>query len=164
MNKIKLNPGLTSIILVASLFSGWSTLLIVSILILLFGEMDEKVKNIMIRTISFFVVITLISIGWSVVTGTFSLLISTIEDFVAIINSYSSNPITLYKFTKYFVTPVNTLFDMIGNIISFGITVSKFLFVIFVIVNKKSKDNFITKKVNGLISKVVTFINAKDEI
>lgn len=163
MSKVKLNSGLGAIILLASIFSGWSTLLIVSVLMLLFCEIDEKVKSIMTRVISFFVVITLISMGWSIITGAFDLLVSTIENFVTIINSYSYNPATLFKFTRYFVTPINTLLDMVGNVISFGITISKFLFIIFVLVDKKAKDNFITKKVNMLISKVVNFVNATNE-
>lgn len=163
MSRVKLNSGLGAIILLACLFSGWSTLLIVSVLMLLFCEMDDKVKNIMTRVISFFVVITLISMGWAVIVEVFDLLFSTIEKFFTIINCYSDSPATLFKFTKYFVTPIETLLSLIGGVVSFGITVSKFAFIIYVLIDKNCKENFITKKVNMFISKVVGFINNVNE-
>ena len=163
MSKVKLNPGLGAVILLACLFSGWQTLLIVSVLMLLFCEMDEKVRSMMTRVISFFVVITLISMGWAVITDVFDLLFSTIEKFVSILNCYSDNPATLIKFNRYFVTPIETLLSLVGGIVSFGVTVSKFLFIIYVLVDKKANDNFISKKINMLISKVVNFIHPVNE-
>ena len=163
MSKVKLNPGLGALILLASIFSGWSTLLIVSVLMLLFCEMDDKTKYIMTRVISFFVVITLISMGWNIITEVFTLLFSTIEKFITIVNCYSDIPTTLFKFTRYFVTPIQTLLSMIGGIVSFGITVSKFAFIVYVLIDKKVKENFIAKKVNMLISKVVCFIDKVNE-
>lgn len=159
MNKVKLNSGLGAMVLVACLFAGWQTLLIVSILMLLFCEMDEKISSIMTRVISFLIVITLISLGWSVITEVFDLLFSTIEKFVSLINCYADTPTTLIKFNRYFATPVETLISLVGSFVSFGITISKFIFIVFVLMGKQAKDNFISKKVKLFISKVSNFVN-----
>ena len=39
MNKFKISSGLAAVVLLVSLFAGWSTLLLVTVLMLLFCEM-----------------------------------------------------------------------------------------------------------------------------
>ena len=48
MNKLKINNGLAAIILLASLFAGWQTLLLAVILMLIFCEVNDKVRNLMV--------------------------------------------------------------------------------------------------------------------
>ena len=165
MSKIKLNTGLASIILVACLFSGWSTLLLVSVLMLLLCEIDEKVKTVMTRVISFFIAITLISLGWAILSDGVDLIFSIITKFVGIINSYLdfTKQISLFKFNNYFMTPLTSLISIIGSIISFLITASKFIFIFVILTNKKFKENFISKKVNLVVNKVNEYINNMNE-
>ena len=61
MNKLKINNGLAAIILLASLFAGWQTLLLAVILMLIFCEVNDKVRNLMVNVIAFLVGLTLIS-------------------------------------------------------------------------------------------------------
>jgi len=165
MSKIKINTGLASIILVAGLFSGWSTLLLVSVLMLLFCEMDEKVKDVMVKVITFLVAITLISLGWTVLTEGVNLIFSTITRFVGIINSYLdfTKQISLIKFNNYFATPLTSLITIAGSILSFLITASKFIFIFVILTNKKFKENFISKKLNLVVNKVVEYVNNLNE-
>lgn len=165
MSKIKINPGLASIILVACIFSGWSTLLTVSVLMLLFCEIDEKVKSVMTKVISFLVAVTLISLGWSILSDGVDLIFSIITRFVAIINSYLdfTNQISLVKFNSYFVTPLTTLISIVGSIISFLVTASKFIFIFVILTNKKFKENFISKKINLVINKVIEYVNGLNQ-
>lgn len=156
MNKVKLNPGITILILLASFLSGWSTLLIVSIIILAFCETNEKINSVLTKIISFLIIITLVTLGWNVITNAFELFASVIEKFVTIINCYLDidKTISLVKFNKYFITPINTLLSIITNIITFIISVSKVAFVLFILSGKELKENSITKKVNKLFSKI----------
>ena len=60
MNKLKINNSLAAIILVAALFAGWQTMLLVVLLMLIFCELDDKIKNLATTVIAFLVGLTLI--------------------------------------------------------------------------------------------------------
>ena len=165
MSKMKINTGLASIILVASLFAGWQTVLLIAILMLLFCEINENVKSVMTKVLSFLVAITLISLGWSILSDGVDLIFSIITRFVGIINSYLdfTKQISFIKFNNYFATPLTSLISIVGSIISFLITASKFIFIFVILTNKKFKENFISKKVNLVINKVTDYINDLNE-
>ena len=90
MNKLKINNGLAAIILLASLFAGWQTLLLAVILMLIFCEVNDKVRNLMVNVIAFLVGLTLISFAWSIISDGISLVFKGIESIVNVINSYLS--------------------------------------------------------------------------
>ena len=87
MNKLKINNGLAAIILLASLFAGWQTLLLAVILMLIFCEVNDKVRNLMVNVIAFLVGLTLISFAWSIISDGVSLVFKGIESIVNVINS-----------------------------------------------------------------------------
>ena len=78
MGKLKINSGLISLILVACLFMGWTTMLTVAALILIFCEIDDKVKNVFVRVLSFLIAITLFNLLWDLITGAINLVISSL--------------------------------------------------------------------------------------
>ena len=48
MSKLKIKSGLIGILLLAGLFAGWEALLIITVLILLFCEINENIKKVII--------------------------------------------------------------------------------------------------------------------
>lgn len=161
MSRIKLNNGLAALIFVACLFSGWSTLLIVTILALLFCEIDDKVKNIIIKVIAFYAGYTLISMGWDLISSGIGLIFDAIEKFVAVINSYLDpiDYISLTKLNSYLFNPIEIVVGLLGQVISYLLTFAKFAFIITILTGKVIKQTPISKKIDEYVSKVVNFIN-----
>ena len=58
------------------------------------------------------------------------------------------------------MTPVKVLVGIADDIISFGLSVVKLVFVITVLLNKPMKENVIVKKMNEFITKIVNYINS----
>lgn len=67
MNKVKINSGLASIILIASLFTGLQSLLLVTVLLFIFTDINDKIQIIAIKVITFYVGITLFSLAWGLI-------------------------------------------------------------------------------------------------
>ena len=44
MNKVKISSGLASVLLLACLFAGWQTMLLVALLMFVFCEVEDKVN------------------------------------------------------------------------------------------------------------------------
>lgn len=164
MSKFKVNSGLLSLVLVACLFSGWATMLTVVVLILIFCEIDEKIKNILVRVLSFFVAITLFSMLWDLITGGVTLAIGSIKDLINVINSYLEydKVISLGKLDSYVFVPVQGLVDIADSVIGYILTFIKFSFIISIFLNKSGKPNFIIKKIEEYVNNIVNFVNSFD--
>lgn len=76
MLKAKVSTGLAAIMLISSLFVGWQTMLIVTILLFAFCEVDGKVKDIAIRVITFFIGLTLVITAWGLIVDGVELIFS----------------------------------------------------------------------------------------
>lgn len=162
MSKLKINSGLASIILLACLFSGWATFLTVVILMLIFCEISDSVKQVLIRVITFYFGITLLSMAWGLLVDGVNLVIDSFNDFIDIINSYLTDPISVYKLEAYLLTPIAKVVSLADGIISYLFVFIKFSFILAVLGNKKLKDNFIVIKLNIFVDKVVSFVNSFD--
>ena len=164
MNKYKISPGLVGIILVASLFSGWSTLLIVAAIILVFCEIDEKVRGMMIRVISFFVGYYLLSLAWSLIYDGVFLVSDSFKSLIEIINSYLSydNLIDVTKIYTYVFNPITKIVEIMDSVISYLLMFAKYGFILLIISNKPMKNSPITNKINGFVNNVMNFINSID--
>jgi hypothetical protein len=164
MGKVKVNSGLASIIVLASLFAGWQTLLIVVTLLLLFCDIDDKLKDIIIKVVAFFAGIALVTLGWDLIVDLVSLVISTINNLVSLINNYLEyqNQISIVKLTTYLLNPIKTIVDIADGIITYLLTFAKFAFIVATLANKNVKENAIIKKINEFVSKIVTFVNNLD--
>lgn len=163
-NKIKISSGLASIILLACIFSGWETLLIVTVLMLLFCETDKNVKDIAIKVISFCVALNLVSYGWDLISDGVNLIINSIDDIVDLINSYLNygSQISIAKLQSYLLSPIAKLLNIANDVVAYLILFAKFSFIIAVLGNKQLKENIIVSKINNYITKVVNFINTFD--
>ena len=162
MSKLKINSGLASVILLACLFSGWATFLTVVILMLIFCEISDSVKQVLIRVITFYFGITLLSMAWGLLVDGVNLVIDSFNDFIGIINSYLTDPISVYKLEAYLLTPIAKVVSLADGIISYLFVFIKFSFILAVLGNKKLKDNFIVIKLNIFVDKVVSFVNSFD--
>lgn len=165
MGKVKINNNLAALMLVASIFAGWGTLMIVTILMIIFCDLNDKIKPLIIKVVSFMSGITLILLGWDLVSNGIDLIFKLFNNIISIINSYLSysNKIDLVEFEGKFVVPVTTVVASIGSIIKYLVTFSKFGFIIAIISGKAMKENAWTKKVNQYVSKFTNFANSFDE-
>lgn len=165
MGKVKINNNLAALMLVASIFAGWGTLMIVTILMIVFCDLNDKIKPLIIKVVSFMAGITLILLGWDLVSNGIDLIFKLFNNIISIINSYLSysNKIDLVEFQGKFVVPVTTVVASIGSIIKYLVTFSKFGFIIAIISGKAMKENAWTKKVNQYVSKFTNFANSFDE-
>ena len=164
MNKIKLNLGLASIILLACLFSGWATLLTVTVLILLFCDVDDKIKNIAIKVVAFYAGITLVSMAWGLIYDGVELLVGSLDKLIATINCYLEYPnlIDITKLKTYVITPITNLLSIADGIIDYLLVFAKFAFIIATLANKAIKENIVIKKINEYVAKIVEYINSLD--
>lgn len=159
MNKLKINSGLASILVLASLFAGWQTLLLVVLFILLFCEINDTIKGMIIKVVSFFVGLTLFTTLWGLITDIFPLVVSIFNKFIGIIGNYLDKPIDVSKLNLYLFDPVDSLVSIIDSIVQYLLILIKFIFIISVLANKAMKDNVITKFINKYVDKVISFVN-----
>ena len=162
MSKLKINSGLLSLILVACLFSGWGTMLTIAVLVLIFCEIDERVKNVLVRVLSFFAAVTLFTLLWDLITGAINLGFSSIKDLITTINYYLTPDkyITLGKLDAYVILPVQELISIADSVISYIIGFIEFTFAVSLFLNKPGKPNFIIKKIEEYVNSIVNFVNS----
>ena len=165
MGKVKINNNLAALMLVASIFAGWGTLMIVTILMIIFCDLNDKIKPLIIKVVSFMAGITLILLGWDLVSNGIDLIFKLFNNIISIINSYLSysNKIDLVEFQGKFVVPVTTVVASIGSIIKYLVTFSKFGFIIALITGKAMKETACPKKVTQHVSKLTNFAHSFDE-
>jgi hypothetical protein len=161
MNKLKINNSLAAIILVATLFTGWQTTLLVILLMLIFCELDDKIKNLTTTVIAFSVGLTLVSILWSLIYDGTNLLLNSLATIIDIINRYLSvgNKIDITSLTLKFIEPVKSIFEIGNSGVDLLIMLTKFGFVISIFTGAAMKNNAFTRKVNEYINKALGFIN-----
>lgn len=155
-NKLKINTGLASIILVASLFAGWQTMLLVTILMFLFCEVDERVKQVATSVITFYVGYTIVSTGWTIIMNVADLVVSTINNFVA----YIVKTFELYDFDiSILMTPIGIIIKVLDNGVSILLSIVKLGFVIGVLTGKPSSSNPLSSKINEYVNKAINYVN-----
>ncbi len=159
MNKIKINSGLASVLIVASFFVGWQALLLVVLFILLFCELNDTIKGVMIKILSFFIGLSLFQMAWNLIVNAYPVVVDTINNFVEVINCYVDDPISLGNLQAYLLEPIQIILNTADSIVGYVIVLVKFMFVISLLGNKVMKENFITKFVNKFIDKVINFVN-----
>lgn len=161
MSKGKVSTGIAAIMLIAGLFSGWQVLLLVTILLFAFCEVDDNVKNIAVKVITFYIGLTLVITAWGLIVDGIDLVFKSFDKIVATINSYLeySNQINLDKLESYVITPASNILKIADDIASYLFVFVKFGFIISIFTGKNQKDNMITNKINNYVNKVLTYIN-----
>ena len=161
MTKLKINYGLASLMVIASMFAGWQTLLLVVILLLLFCDIDEQLKNVITKVVTFFIGYTLITMIWSLIVQGSDVLLNSIDNILKTINSYLSygNQIDVSKIHSYFINPVSYLVTIVDDILSYVFIIIKVLFIIDTLRNKNIKDNAISVRIRKYTDNALNFIS-----
>jgi len=162
MNKIKLSSGLASILLVVSFFLGWQSLLTLVVLMLAFVEMNDGIKQTMVRVLSFFVGLTIVTLGWDLITSGVDVIMVSIDKLVGIINGYLDSPMDISKLYLYLLTPISKVVELADGIIGWLLAFAKFGFIVGLLTNKMMKETFISKKINEFINKTLYWVNSLD--
>ena len=152
MAKVNISSGLASILLVASIFAGWPTLLLVTVLLFVFCELDPKVKALATKVITFYVVFTLITLGWDLLYEVVTVLLNTFSRFANMIE------LDIYEFMNF----MNGLLATVSDIVGLLFLVVKFVFIVTILAGKEIKDNPITNILSGDVTKVLEFINSME--
>lgn len=159
MNRIKINIGLAAAIILLSMFAGWQTLLIVTVLMLIFCETDEKFKGIAVRVIAFMAGLALVSYAWDILYEGIKLGISGLNTLIATLNYYLDDPISITKLNQYLINPVSGVLDFLNSGVTYLLMLAKFGFVVATLSGKAVKENIIVKKINEYVSKVVNYVS-----
>ncbi len=161
MEESKKYTKIYSLILIASIFAGWQVMLLVAVLLLLFGKVEESVKNIAITVLTFAAGIALFELFWNLITGGISLGINGIESLVTLLNSYLDKPITIINLQRYLISPIEIVVSFLDTAINYAITFMKFCFVISILAGKEIKSNFIFDKIKEFVKKFTDFVSEK---
>lgn len=159
MNKVKVSTGLASILLVASIFAGLGTLLTVTALLLVFCEVDN-LKGVIVRVVTFYIGLMLFTTVWSIIVDGYNLVYSTIDNLVAVLNSYLDKPVSIMKLHQYLLNPIKSILSICDSVVDFFVVIIKFTFVVSFLEGKVAKENFISKFVNKFVDKAVAFVNS----
>ncbi len=157
MNKIKLNTGLASIMIVASIFAGWQTLLLVVLLMFIFCEVEERVKDVAVKVITFYVGYYIVSLGWDVIVSAANLVSRSIISFVNTFNSYV-DPVD-YLVASKITSPINLVIDVASGVVSIMFVLVRIGFVISVLTGKTKSQNSLSKKIDEYVSKALNYVN-----
>ena len=156
INKIKLSPGVASVILLAAFLGGGTFLFTVAIFFLCFCEVDEKIHNTMVKIFTFFVGLTIVSLGWSVIMSGCNLILDAITKLFVCINNFL-DPADIIDYAK-FVTPISSIIDLADGFVTLLIALAKILFVVGVLTGKKGSSNFVSKKIEEYVNKAIIWV------
>ncbi len=157
MDKVKINSGLASIMIVASIFAGWQTLLLVVLLMFLFCDVEDKVKDVAIRVITFYVGYYIVSLGWDVIVNCANLVLRAINSFVTTFNSYVDS--VDYLIATKITAPISLVIDIASGVVSIMFILVRIGFVISVLTNKPASQNTLVKKINEYVAKALNYVN-----
>ena len=161
MNKYKINNTIAAILLIASFFVSWQSLLLVIVLLFAFCEIDERINNLTINIVSFTIGIKLIELAWDVIYKTYELIPTVINKLVNVVNHYLSEPIYLGKFQAYVLDPIGELFSIGNDVVSLLIVVATFFFITSLLFAKNKKipiiGNFLAKYIGSVLNFIAQF-------
>ena len=161
MEESKKYTKLYSLLLLVSLFAGWQVMLLVAVLLLLFGKVEETVKKLAITVIAFAAGIALFELFWNLITGGVALATSGIESLVTLLNSYLDRPITIINLQRYLLSPISIVVEFLDMAIKYAIMFMKFCFIISILAGKEIKSNFIFDKIKEFVTKFTNFVSEK---
>jgi len=158
MGKVKINGGLAIILLIASLFSNWQTFLIFVILMLIFCEIDEKIKNTIITITTFKIGVSIVSVGWGIIYDLIHAGLNCFDTLINLLTELEADPEFILTITKIGTIGDNVL-GILSDIIYALITLTELAFAITILTGKKRNENFISKKINEYVGKAVNYVN-----
>ncbi len=157
MNRVKVNTGLASIILVASIFAGWQGMLLAMLLLFAFCDVDDAVKNVAVTVITFYVGYTIVSVGWDIIVAVINAIVNVVEGFAKTFNTYV-DPVDYISVIKL-VTPVDYIVGILDDIVSIMLTIAKITFVIAILTGKPAKKNALSEKIQEYVNKAINYVS-----
>ena len=157
MSRVKINPGLASLIILASYLAGGATLLTITVLIFLFCEIDERVEITATRVVTFFIGITIVSLSWDLIVTGIGLVTGLISKLFISINGFLDYT-DVIEYEKW-LNPITNIVGLADATINFLLLFAKVTFVIAVLTNKPGSSNFITKKIDEYVAKALNFVS-----
>ena len=121
MEDSKKYTKLFSLILLVSIFAGWQVMLLVAILLLLFGKVEEPVKKMAIAVITFAAGLALFNLFWELISSGISLVISGITSLITFFNSYLDSPISILNLQRYLFNPIQVVVAFLDLAIKYGV-------------------------------------------
>lgn len=158
MRKIKFNTGLASIMIVASIFAGWQTLLLVTLFLFIFSEVEDKVKDIAIKVITFYIGYYIVSLGFDIIMDAGNLVVDTIRSFVTTFNTYadSLHQIDAIKIER----TIDFILKVVDSTVSILFILVKIGFVLSVLTGKPKYQNILFKKISEYVNKAVSYVSS----
>lgn len=157
MNRIKINTGLASIILLASLFAGWQTLLLVTVLMFMFCEIDDKVRDVAVKVITFYVGYTIVTTGWSLIMSGVSVVTSGLDSLVDTLNLYLQG---LDKIDiRTLTSTINNLKEIANSVVTLLFSIVKLGFIVAILSGKSPKSNGLISKIDEYVNKALNYVN-----
>ena len=155
-NKVKIEAGLASILLVLGFLLGGMSFALVIMFLLVFCELDQNTKTNASKIITFAVGITLFSMIWNIIFSGSDIIIDFIESTVNLINSLVEDAdLDVSKI----VAVANYVLTYADRAVEFLITVTKFAFVIALFSGKPIFSNPVTNKINEYVNKAINYLN-----
>lgn len=153
----KINTGIASIMLLASVFAGWQTMLFIGIILFAFCETEEKVRDNAIKIISFLVGFTIVSLGWDLITKCVYFIPDTIRTLVGIINGIL--PVLSQIHIDGLLNTIPELFSIADDLVSIVFVLVKLSFVIAVLSGKDTNKFFMSNLFSKYIAKALHYAN-----
>ena len=153
----KINTGIASIMLLASVFAGWQTMLFIGIILFAFCETEDKVRDNAVKIISFLVGFTIVSLGWDLITKCVYFIPDTISTLVGIINSVL--PVLSQIHIDGLLNTIPELFSIADDLVNIVFIIVKLSFVLAVLSGKDTNKFFMSNFFSKYIAKAIHYAN-----
>lgn len=158
MENIKkiMDPKVLTVLIAVSVLVGWQYSLFLAIAIYCLSD-NENMKQLLTKTLIFSAGLLLFKYGWNVIESLINIVMGALADFVNYL--YSLEVLTDYEvisnINNYFITPVNSIAELIGDIVSVLVIVAELTYAAGILTG--SSKGFIF----GMIDKTTTKITNK---
>lgn len=164
MKKLKINNALAIILILASMFAGWGTFLLTTLLILIFTELDEKTRNIIASIATFFLSLTIVSLLWDLIVGGTRYILNSADGIVSVINAFRDPLDQIEGLSTKFTIPVSHIVNIIDNGVNYCFTFVKVFYLIRFFTNKQCTQGKISSYINDYMQAVSNYIYNYDAV
>ena len=154
INKIKINPSVACALLVAAFLFGGATLFTVAIFLFCFCEVDDRIQQTAVRVFTFFIGITIVSLGWNLIVKGIGIGTGFIEKLIDLINNVGDAGIEYQKV----MVPLEGFIDLFDRAICLLIELARLVFVVGLLTNRPGKPNFVSKKIDEFVTKAFGWV------
>lgn len=155
MKSFKVNENLLGLLLVGAMFAGWEYLIVVTAFSLVFCDISEKFKDLVVKVLAVFIAISLILLLWDLVLEGKEVIFGGLRSFFELLVSWGVDSDLLYNFDKYFMNIINFIFNIAGDVLVFIVLAIKVRFIFSVLNNKEMSSVF--GPVQSFINKSLAF-------